>query len=150
MEKLREELLALIAPIVERFAVELVDLELKGSKSHLVVRVIVDMAGGVLVDTCAAISRAVADALDTRDLIAGRYRLEVSSPGTDRPLRTMRDFQRNLGRETLIRYRQGDTSVEIEGTIHAVSETEVELASQSIAQAIPLASIEFGKLKLKW
>ncbi len=150
MEKLREDLLAILAPIAERFAVDLIDLELKGGKTNIVVRVIVDVMGGVLVDTCAAISRALADELDTKDIISGRYRLEVSSPGVDRPLRTMRDFQRNLGREILLRHRQGDTVAEIEGTIHAVSETEVELICAGQPQAFPLASLEFGKLKLKW
>lgn len=150
MEKLREDLLAIIAPLAERFGVELIDLELKGGKSHLLVRVIVDVIGGVLIDTCAALSRALADELDTKDVISSRYRLEVSSPGVDRPLRTMRDFQRNLGRVVRIRYRQADAVIEIEGTIHAVSETEIELAEEEHRRMIPFASLESGKLKLKW
>ncbi|MEK7729175.1 MAG: ribosome maturation factor RimP [candidate division KSB1 bacterium] len=150
MEKLREELLAVIAPVVERFAVELIDLELKGGKSHLLLRVIVDVNGGVLIDTCAALSRALADELDTKDVISSRYRLEVSSPGVDRPLRTLRDFQRNFGRAVRIRYRQADAVMEIEGMIHAVSETEIELAGEVNHQTIAFANLEFGKLKLKW
>ncbi len=150
MEKLREDLLAIVAPLMERFGVELIDLELKGGKSHLLVRVIVDVMGGVLIDTCAALSRALADELDTKDVISSRYRLEVSSPGVDRPLRTMRDFQRNLGRAVRIRYRQADAVIELEGTIHAVSETEIELAEGDHRQTIPFANLEFGKLKLKW
>lgn len=150
MEKLREDLQAVLAPIVERFAVELIDLELKGGRANVVVRVVVDVVGGVLIDTCAAISRALADELDTKDIISGRYRLEVSSPGADRPLRTMRDFQRNLGREILLRHRQGDTVAEIEGSIHAVSETEIVLVCAGQPQAFPFANLEFGKLKLKW
>lgn len=150
MEKLREELQALITPIVERFALELIDLELKGGKSHLIVRVIVDVEGGVLIDTCAALSRALADELDTKDVISSRYRLEVSSPGVDRPLRTLRDFQRNLGRAVRIRYRQADAVMEVEGTIHAVSETEIELAEEGTRFTIPFASLDYGKFKLKW
>lgn len=150
MEKLRAELHAAVAPIVERFAVELIDLEVKGGKSHVHVRVIVDVMGGVLVDTCAALSRAIADEFDTKDLLSSRYRLEVSSPGVDRPLRTPRDFQRNLGREVRIRHQQNDAVVEIEGTIHAVSETEIELACAGATQTIPFARLEWAKLKLKW
>ncbi len=150
MEKLREDLQALITPIAERFAVDLIDLELKGGKSHVVVRVIVDMLGGVVIDTCAALSRAIADELDTKDVISSRYRLEVSSPGVDRPLRTVRDFQRNLGREVLIRHRPDDAVIEIEGTIQAASETEIELACKGTRQMVALAGLEYGKLKLKW
>jgi ribosome maturation factor RimP len=150
MEKLREDLHALVAPLAARFGVELIDVELKGGKAQLLVRVVVDAPGGVLIDTCAALSRALADELDTKDVITSRYRLEVSSPGVDRPLRTVRDFQRNLGREVLIRHRTADAVMEIEGTIQAASETEIELARNGDRHMIPFAGLEYGKLKLKW
>jgi ribosome maturation factor RimP len=54
--------------------------------------------GGVTLDTCEAISREVADLLDVEDPFPGRYRLEVTSPGLDRPLRTDQDFARAAGR----------------------------------------------------
>ncbi len=150
MEKLRTELLSLVAPVAERFALDLVDLELKGSKQNLIIRAIVDTNGGVSIGACAALSRALADELDIQEVFTGRYRLEVSSPGLDRPLRSLRDFQRNLGREVVIRRRAGENLVEIEGSIHAITETEVEIISSGKHDKIPVAEIEFGKIKIKW
>jgi ribosome maturation factor RimP len=150
MENLRDRLQPLIAPIVEKFSAEFLELEIKGSKNNVVVRVIVDAEGGVGVETCAAISRALADELDMADAISSRYRLEVSSPGVDRPLRTLRDFQRNVGREARVRHRQGDAFIETEGTIQSVSENGIVLAALEEALDIAFADIDAGKIKMKW
>jgi ribosome maturation factor RimP len=147
---LHDKLHALIAPVLQNFNIDFIALELKGSKSNLVVRVVADQDGGITLPTCAAISRALSDQLDVADVIPGRYRLEVSSPGIDWPLKTARDFQRHLGREVNLRYRDGETTVEIEGTIQAVSGAEIVIAAKSRNVAISLQQIEAGKLKLKW
>ena len=150
MESLRDRLQPLIATIVEKFSADFLDLEIKGSKNNVVVRVIVDAEGGVGVETCAAISRALADELDMADAIASRYRLEVSSPGLDRPLRTLRDFQRNLGREVRVRHRREEAFVETEGTVQSVSENGIALAASEETLDIAFADIEVGKIKMKW
>jgi ribosome maturation factor RimP len=110
----------------------------------------VDADGGINIDACAALSRALADELDSKDVLPGKYRLEVSSPGIDRPLHSQRDFQRNLGREATIRWQQAESLTEIAGTIYAVTDAEVEIISQGEHQKIPLAKIESGKIKIKW
>jgi ribosome maturation factor RimP len=150
MDILSDKLHSLVAPVLQRFGVDFVALELKGSKNHPLVRVIIDQDGGVKLQTCEAISRALSDELDMADVIVGRYRLEVSSPGVDRPLKTMRDFQRNLGRQVSLRYQLGDQTESLEGFIQAVSEAEVAIASGHHTISIPLAAIALAKLKLKW
>jgi ribosome maturation factor RimP len=147
---LHNKLNALIAPVLQNFNVDFVALELKGSKRNLVVRVIADQDGGITLPTCAAISRALSDQFDVADVIPGRYRLEVSSPGVDWPLKTARDFQRHLGREVSLRYRDGEAATIVEGTIQAVSDAEIVIAEKSRNVSIPLPQIEVGKLKLKW
>ena len=150
MEKLHAELLPVVTSVVQRFACDLVDLELKGSKYNLIVRAVVDTEGGINIDACARLSRALADEFDSKDLLPGKYRLEVSSPGIDRPLRSRRDFQRNLGREATIRWQQAGTVIEIAGTIQGVTYAEVEISSQGESRTIPLNEIEFGKITIKW
>ncbi len=145
-----DKLHALIAPVLQNFNVDFIALELKGSKRNLVVRVIADQDGGITLPACAAISRALSEQFDVADIIPGRYRLEVSSPGVDWPLKTARDFQRHLGREVNLRYRDGETAAAVEGTIQTVSGEEIVIAEKSRNVAIPLQQIEVGKLKLKW
>lgn len=83
--------------LLEELGLELVDLEMVGSGGARVLRVSVDRAGGVDLDAIAAASEALSPLLDRLDPISGRYVLEVSSPGVERPLRRPVDFARHLG-----------------------------------------------------
>jgi ribosome maturation factor RimP len=150
MDILYDKLHALISPVLQSFNADFVALELKGSKHNMIVQVVADQIGGISLPTCAAISRALSTALDVADIIPGRYRLEVSSPGVDRPLKSVRDFERNLGRLVNLQYRQDDAIQSIEGTIQQVSETEIIVLSENGNVAVPFANVQVGKLKLKW
>ena len=76
----------------------LVDLELAGPINRQTVRLLVHKDPGITLADCESISREVADILDVEDLLPGRYRLEVTSPGLDRPLQSDRDFNRASSR----------------------------------------------------
>ncbi len=79
------------------------DVEFKKEGADYVLRVIVDVEddtnGGVSIDQCENVSRALSDALDSTDPIDKAYMLEVSSPGIDRPLKREKDFERFKGRD---------------------------------------------------
>ena len=89
------EIEALIAPGLEAMGYEIVRVQLSGKQS-LVLQIMAERADGtpVIVDDCAAISRAVSAILDVEDPIERAYTLEVSSTGIDRPLTRLADFQR--------------------------------------------------------
>ena len=96
MNKLR--LQELLQPVVEDLGYEFVGLEFNPSASHGLLRVYIDQPEtGVVVDDCARVSREVSALLDVEDPIPGRYTLEVSSPGLDRPLFTPEQFARFQG-----------------------------------------------------
>jgi ribosome maturation factor RimP len=94
---MREALMRSLEPLVQGAGFELVELEFSKGRGGATVRLFIDSPQGVSVDDCAEVSRLVGDALDTQDLIAGRYTLEVSSPGLDRVLRTPQHFERFVG-----------------------------------------------------
>lgn len=87
----------LIAPILEQMVLELVDLEFKHEGRDWVLRIFIDKEGGVTLDDCADLSREVGAVLEVEDVIEAAYRLEVSSPGLDRPLRRPQDYERFKG-----------------------------------------------------
>lgn len=76
---------------------EVVDIDTVGSKRGLVVRIFIDKPDGVTLEDCARLTRAIEDHFESRDTLPGRYVLEVSSPGIDRPLRKPADFGRFAG-----------------------------------------------------
>jgi len=93
----------LIGPIVADYALELVDLEVKGDGRRQVLRVFIDKPGGVTLDDCAEVSREISALFEVEDPIEGAYVLEVSSPGLDRPLKKLRDFERSTGKLVKLR-----------------------------------------------
>ena len=94
-EELRDSLVDLLEPVVESSGAQLVDLELMGPVNTQTLRLLVHKEVGITIPDCETISVEVADFLDVEDPIPGRYRLEVTSPGVDRPLETDGDFARS-------------------------------------------------------
>ncbi len=82
----------IVAPVIEGLGFELVRIRLQGGKYSLLQIMADRPEGGIDVDDCAAISTAVSAALDVEDPIEEHYTLEVSSPGIDRPLTRLKDF----------------------------------------------------------
>ncbi len=109
---------ALLQPIIERHAFELVDVEYVKEGSQWYLRVYIDKPGGITIDDCEVVSREFSEILDSKDYIEDSYIFEVSSPGLGRPLKKEKDFQRNLGKEVEIRtYRMVDKQKEFRGTL---------------------------------
>jgi len=92
----------ILIPALNSLGLELVEVEYRPESRGWVLRVYVDREGGVTVDDCRRVSEQVGDLLDVEDLIDHRYRLEVSSPGFDRPLVNEKDFVRFAGQRAQI------------------------------------------------
>lgn len=114
----------LVAPMARDASVDLYDVEYHGGT----VRILVDADGGIDLDAIAGLSRSVSRALDERDLIPGRYTLEISSPGLERPLRTPEHFRRAAGSEVRVKTLAGfDGPRRVSGTLEAVAGNGIEL-----------------------
>lgn len=142
---LEERVRSLAEPVLARYAADLVDLQVKRGRTQLV-RIVADREGGIDLDTCARVSDEVSRLLDAEDPIQGRYTLEVTSPGLDRPLRTPTDFRRNLGHKVRVVLAREQH----EGTVKEVQEDSVTIATQRGEVRIPLADVAKAKLLLPW
>lgn len=100
---LQTKLTRLLEPVVESLGYELVLLEFVPQRGSALVRLYIDSLGGITLKDCERVSREVAGTLDVEDPIPQGYRLEVSSPGLDRPLVKPEHFERFVGREVAIR-----------------------------------------------
>lgn len=139
---IKDTLTHLILPLLNRRDVELVELAISGGHRRQIVRIFVDRPDGITVDECAALSRDIADILDTRDPIDGTYLLEVSSPGLTRPLKTDRDFERVVGKSlrlvvdgfgvavgTLLQVRADHLDVELQGERTIIERAKIQKAT---------------------
>ncbi|MCI7718530.1 ribosome maturation factor RimP [[Pasteurella] aerogenes] len=105
MATLEEKLQDLLQGSVEDLGCELWGIECQRAGRFLTVRLYIDKEGGVTVDDCADVSRQVSAILDVEDPIADKYNLEVSSPGLDRPLFTLSQFECFVGEEIAVHLR---------------------------------------------
>ncbi len=94
-----------VAPAIEALGLELWGVEYLRHGRRATLRIFIDCLSGVTIDDCERVSRQVSAILDVEDPIAEEYTLEVSSPGIDRPLFTLPQFERFVGEEANVRLR---------------------------------------------
>ena len=105
MATLEQNLQEMLQGTVEDLGCELWGIECQRTGRFMTVRLFIDKEGGVTVDDCADVSRQVSAILDVEDPIADKYNLEVSSPGLDRPLFTLPQFERYIGQDIAVHLR---------------------------------------------
>ena len=101
MSKICDSVQQLIQPILDSMNIELVEVEFKKrGENDGSLTVYIDKDGGVSLDDCEAVHNAIDVPLDELDPTSGKpYTLNVSSPGLDRPFKTLRDYRKHLGEE---------------------------------------------------
>ncbi len=93
-----DEALKLARQVADDQRVEVLEVRLLGRGKGALLRVTIDRSGGVTLDDCERFSRSLGLLLDAEDSLQGPYNLEVSSPGLDRPLTVLKDFERHKGK----------------------------------------------------
>ena len=106
MSKITETVMALAKPVVEAEGCELWDVEYVKEVGAWYLRVYIDKAGGVSIDDCEAVSRALDPVLDEADPIPTSYIFEVSSAGVERELKRPGDFEKFMGSQVEVRHYQ--------------------------------------------
>lgn len=94
-----------VSTAVQALGYELWGIDLARGNKQQCLRIYIDSADGVNVDACAEVSRQVSTVLDVEEIIKGAYRLEVSSPGLDRPLFNQAHYERYVGQKIKLRSR---------------------------------------------
>lgn len=142
-----DRLRLLLEPVVTDADLELVELQFRREGGGWILRLIIDSEEGVTLDHCAEVSREVSRLLEVEDIIDHAYRLEVSSPGLERPLRREKDYLRFQGRKAKIKTSEpiGDQKVFI-GTIGQLQNGEVTLQTENGDIKLPLTIIAKARL----
>jgi ribosome maturation factor RimP len=145
---MREALLKSLEPVVEGAGFELVELEFSPGKGAATLRLFIDKPGGVAVDDCADISRAVSATLEAQDSIPGRYTLEVSSPGFDRVLRKIEHFERFIGQPVFVELKlPQDGRRRFSGRLLGLADRAIVLTVDGKEYTLPLSHIQKARLK---
>ncbi len=149
--KVEDIVCELAKPIIDRNNFELVEIEYKKEGPDWYLRVYIDKEGGITIDDCQSVSEELSDLLDIADPIEQSYIFEVSSPGLDRPLKTDRDYRKNIGKPIEIKlFSPLEGKKIIEGILIGHTENSVEIEVEGKALNVEKASIALIRPLIKF
>lgn len=148
---IKEDILSKISDLVDNsiqgFDCYLIDVEMHGNLNNPTIWVYLESEkGGVSLDTCSSVSRKLSVLFEAHNLFDGKYRLNVSSPGLDKPLKDKRQYVTNKGRKTHVKYRVGDEIRSVKGTLDNVEEDAIVVGSGKEHHKIALADVVETKI----
>lgn len=147
MQRSVSHLWELFEPVIEDMGYQLIEIEYHPNPNYGVLRLYIDKEDGVLVEDCSAVSRQISAILDVEDPVPGKFNLEVSSPGMDRPLRRVEDFQRFIGEVARIK-----TSMVFEGQrnfkgrISGIEDDLIIIECENKEVRLPVTAIDKARL----
>lgn len=129
--------------------IELVHIEIAGTKRDALVRIYIDKDGGVTIDDCSNVSRAIEAVLDAEDIIPSKYVLEVSSPGIERELYSLKDFVKFTGHLAKVKLKtEIDGQKTLVGMITAVDGDAIAVDDRTKGSTV-FSYAEVAKANLK-
>jgi ribosome maturation factor RimP len=131
---IRDRVWGLVEPLVDGLGLEVIDVQYRPEAGRMVLRLLLDRPGGrVTLDELADVSRHLGDVLEVHDAVPGRYVLECSSPGVERPLRRPDHFRRVVGDPIRLTTREPrDGRRRFRGPLEAVTNDGVRLADVDV------------------
>jgi ribosome maturation factor RimP len=137
----------IVDTVVPGDAVYIVDIEIKGRDGTRLVEIFLDSDIGVELDELARISREVGFLMESEEIVTGRYRLDVSSPGADRPLQLMRQYAKHIGRTLSIKMKGGE---EVRGLLSRAEDGVVTIERDKAEIQLAFDRIQEAKVVLPW
>lgn len=149
-DSIAEKIDRIAASAARQSGVEFLYSEIAGSKRKMTVRIYIDKPGGVTIEDCSTVSRAIEAVVDVEDFIPSAYVLEVSSPGLDRRLFTIEDFEKFVGKKAKIKVSEAiEGQANFSGTIVGVEGSAVMLDDTTNGRVkIPFGQIAKANLKV--
>lgn len=149
-DPITERIDKIAAQAAKENSVEFVHAETVGSKRNMTVRIYIDKTGGVTIEDCSLVSRTIEAAIDAEDFIPASYVLEVSSPGIERPLFSVQDFEKNIGKKAKVKAVESiNGQANFNGRIIAVEDSEIVFDDKTNGSVrIPFEKVEKANLRV--
>lgn len=149
---LEQKIFDLAVPVAQDLALEIVAVKIANESGAQNIQIMAEdpKTGKILLDDCAKLSRALSAVLDVEDPIDGAYRLEVSSPGIDRPLTRLKDFETYNGFEAKLETAMPTETGQkkFRGFIRALKDNDITLETDQGDIVIDFDSLAKAKLVL--
>lgn len=146
------ELQNLIENCIAKLDVHLIDVVIKGDGSAKSVEVFVDSEKGVTTEICSRVSREIGGLIEAEGAVRGPYRLTVSSPGIDRPLKYFWQYGKHVGRKMQLKVRNPGGTREVEGRLESAAGGMIVVLSgaNGAHESIPFGDVVEARVKAPW
>ena len=150
-KQIEQSLREMLEPVLERYDAFLVEIIARGERNTKIIEIFIDTDKGVDAKTIAEINKELNRQLVEGAIISGTYRVSVSSPGLDRPLKITRQYRKNLGRELEVHVTVDEKTQKIVGTLIQAEETVFTLQlNDSTKKDFEYNTIRKAFIKLPW
>lgn len=150
MEDVEFKIRKLIEPICLEDSLILYNIAVQGTGKNQIIKIIIDTETGVTLDQCKILSQKISDLFYRKELFGNDYRLEISSPGVNKPLQESYEYRRSIGKNIKVTYNQNNEQKIIIGKLIAFNENIITLQEGKGEIDISINDIENAKIQLKW
>jgi ribosome maturation factor RimP len=150
MGTIEDKLYKLIQPLCDGEKIFLEEVSLHGGGRNRLVEVIVDTENGITLSQCQDLSKKISDIFYRKDMFQGDYRIEVSSPGADKPLEKSYQFRRSIGKDLIVSFRKDGEIQSITGQLLSFDGDILTLQQKNENISVSISDIEEAKIKFKW
>ena len=126
-----------------------IEIDFRGDTRNHILEIYIDNEVGITTVDCARVSRAVGDMIEEEELIESKYRLDVSSPGIDRPLKYIQQFERNIGRSFELQLEDENDS-KLEGLLLELDNDDLKFQIKKEVKVINIKNIKSAKVLVRF
>ncbi len=146
MDIIKENIVRISNEIAEKLNFFVIDINFRGDNRKKIIEVFVDAEKNIDADNLAEISREINSVIEEKDIIQQAYRLDVSTPGVDRPLKFLKQFPKHINRNFEVTYKAGDEARTITGKLLSVEREELTFLSDKKEVLIEFKNITTAKV----
>lgn len=146
MDIIKENIVRISNEIAEKLNFFVIDINFRGDNRKKIIEVYVDAEKNIDADNLAEISREINSVIEEQDIIQQAYRLDVSTPGVDRPLKFLKQFPKHINRNFDVTYKTGDEIKTITGKLLSVEREELMFLSDKKEILIEFKNITTAKV----
>jgi ribosome maturation factor RimP len=145
-----EKLFSIVEPLCDEEKIFLEDVSVHGGGRDRLIKIIVDTESGITLAQCQELSKKISDIFYRKDIFNGDYRIEVSSPGADKPLEKSYEYRRSIGKDIIVNYHAEGEIKSVTGQLLAFEGDTITLQQKKENISVPISEIEEAKIKFKW
>jgi ribosome maturation factor RimP len=146
MDIIKENIVRISNEIAEKLNFFVIDINFRGDNRKKIIEVYVDAEKNIDADNLAEISREINSIIEEQNIIQQAYRLDVSTPGVDRPLKFLKQFPKHINRNFEVTYKTGDETRTITGKLLSVEKEELTFLSDKKEVLIEFKNITTAKV----